>query len=83
VCVDRPVESRIIGNTFDTIGGNAIRQRDGGNRIFVEMNTTSNAPVGIDLTNCAAGSTIIDNTFNNVATPTVLSGANCNPITSR
>lgn len=78
----RPVESRIISNTFNMISSQAVQQWDPGNRIFVENNTISNVPVGVDLTNCASGSTVRGNTFNNVPTPTVFSGASCNPITN-
>ena len=78
----RPIESRIIGNTFETLADKAIQQWDGGNRIFVEKNTINNTPVGIDLTNCATGSTVIENTFLNVPVPTRYSGASCNPILS-
>lgn len=80
-CTTRPIETRIIGNTFDTIGGNAIQAWDT-QIIHVEQNTISNAPVGVDLTNCAAGSTVIENQFYSVPTPTAYSGSSCHPITS-
>ena len=80
-CTTRPIETRIIGNSFETIGGNAIQAWDT-QIIHVEQNTISNAPVGVDLTNCAAGSTVIENLFNNVPTPTAYAGASCNPVTS-
>jgi parallel beta-helix repeat protein len=64
------------------ISSYAVRQWDPGNRMFIEQNTISNVPVGIDLENCADGSTMIENTFTNVPTQTVISGSGCKPITS-
>ncbi len=80
-CPTRPITTRIIGNTFDTIVGSAVQAWDT-QIIQVEQNTISNAAVGIDLTNCAAGSTVIGNQFYNVPTPTNYSGPTCKPITS-
>lgn len=80
-CTTRPIETRIIGNSFDVIGGNAIQAWDT-QIIHVENNIISNAPVGIDLTNCAPGSTVISNQFYSVPTPTTYSGSSCHPITS-
>jgi len=80
-CPTRPIETRVIGNTFDTIKGNAIQDWDT-QIIHVEQNVISNAPVGVDLTNCAAGTTVIDNQFYSVPKPTTYSGSSCKPITS-
>ena len=55
---------------------------DGSNEPHIENNIIMNAPVGIDLTNCPAATTVIGNTFTNVPTPTIFSGAGCSPITS-
>lgn len=80
-CTTRPIETYVTGNTFDNIGGNAVQAWDT-QIIHVEQNTISYAPVGVDLTNCAAGSTVIGNQFYSVPTPTTYSGASCRPITS-
>jgi len=78
-CTPRPVESFVIGNTFDTIVGSAIQMWDGNNLIHVEDNSISNAAVGINLTNCPEGTTVTGNTFTNVTTPTKYSGPTCHP----
>lgn len=82
-CTPRPVEVFIIGNTIDGALGNAIEMWDGNNLIHVENNKIRNAPVGIDLTNCPAGSTVIGNTFTNVRKPTVYAGPTCRPVTAK
>lgn len=82
-CTPRPVEAFIIGNTIDGVLGNAIQMWDGNNLIHVENNKISNAPVGIDLTNCPRKSTVIGNTFTNVSRKTVYAGPDCRPITTR
>jgi nitrous oxidase accessory protein NosD len=80
-CTTRPIETRVIGNTFDTLGNTGVQAWDT-QIIHVEKNTFNYVPVGIDLTNCASGSTVIENQFYNVATQTAYEGSSCKPITS-
>lgn len=77
-----PIKAYIKGNTIDGMKGNAIQMWDGSNEPHIENNIIMNSPVGIDLTNCPAATTVIGNTFTNVPTPTIFSGAGCSPITS-